>query len=408
MLQTDYDIVVIGGGAAGFFAAIHAAKGAKQKVVLLEKTNKLLSKVKVSGGGRCNVTHDCDYAAQLINHYPRGGRSLRKPFEIFGTQQTREWFEKRGVKLKVEEDGRIFPTTDDSQTIINCLFAEAKRNDVTIELKSEVTKITRKEEGFSLKLKSGAHINCKKVIVTTGGQNKASGYDWLKQLGLKIERPIPSLFTFNVPDSDLKDLLGLSVGKGYVQIPGTKWKQDGPILITHWGFSAPAVIKLSAWAAIDLFDKSYQFPILINWTGLDEEATRTVVNDYKKQHPKKVVSTNQLLEIPSRLWLRICQKAEIEEDKRYVDLSKKQFNKLIEMLVRCPFQVNGKTTFKEEFVTCGGVNLKEVDLKTFEAKKIPGLYLAGEVLNVDGVTGGFNFQHAWTSGYLSGTSAAQG
>ncbi|WP_417593014.1 NAD(P)/FAD-dependent oxidoreductase [Owenweeksia hongkongensis] len=407
MLQTDYDIVVIGGGAAGFFAAIHAAKGAKQKVVLLEKTNKLLSKVKVSGGGRCNVTHDCDYAAQLINHYPRGGRSLRKPFEIFGTQQTCEWFEKRGVKLKVEEDGRIFPTTDDSQTIINCLFAEAKRNDVTIELKSEVTKIIKKEEGFSLKLKSSALINCKKVIVTTGGQNKASGYDWLKQLGLKIERPIPSLFTFNVPDSDLKDLLGLSVGKGRIQIPGTKWKQDGPILITHWGFSAPAVIKLSAWAAIDLFDKNYQFPILINWTGLYEEATRTVLNDYKKQHPKKVVSTNQLLEIPSRLWQRICHKAEIEEDKRYVDLSKKQFNKLIEMLVRCPFKVNGKTTFKEEFVTCGGVNLKEVDLKTFEAKKIPGLYLAGEVLNVDGVTGGFNFQHAWTSGYLSGTSAAQ-
>lgn len=408
MLQTDYDIVVIGGGAAGFFAAIHAAKGAKQKVVLLEKTNKLLTKVKVSGGGRCNVTHDCDYAAQLVNHYPRGGRSLRKPFEIFGTQQTREWFEKRGVKLKAEDDGRIFPTTDDSQTIINCLFAEAKKQEVSIELKSEVTKITKNENSFSLKLKSGAHINCKKVIVTTGGQNKASGYDWLKQLGLKIERPIPSLFTFNVPDSDLKDLLGLSVNKGYVQIPGTKWKQDGPILITHWGFSAPAVIKLSAWAAIDLFDKSYQFPILINWTGLDEEATRTVLNDYKKQHPKKVVSTNQLLEIPSRLWLRICQKAEIEEDKRYVDLSKKQFNKLIEMLVRCPFQVNGKTTFKEEFVTCGGVNLKEVDLKTFEAKKIPGLYLAGEVLNVDGVTGGFNFQHAWTSGYLSGTSAAQG
>lgn len=408
MSKTDFDIAVIGGGAAGFFAAIHAADGGRNKVVILEKTNKLLSKVKVSGGGRCNVTHDCDYASQLITHYPRGGRSLRKPFEIFGTKETRAWFEKRGVKLKVEEDGRIFPTTDDSQTIINCLFAEAKKNEVTIELKREVVKIKPQEEGFSLKLKNAEPLNCQKVIVTTGGQNKASGYDWLKDLGLKIKRPLPSLFTFNVPDSDLKDLLGLSVNKGFVQIPGTKWKQDGPILITHWGFSAPAVIKLSAWAAIDLYDKSYQFPILLNWTGLEEEEVRVSLKAFAKAHPKKVVNSNQQLEIPARLWQRLCTKAGIDEQKRFVDLSKKDFNRLVEMLVRCPFQVNGKTTFKEEFVTCGGVDLHDVDLKTFEAKKIPGLYLAGEVLNVDGVTGGFNFQHAWTSGYLSGTSAAKG
>ena len=405
MIHTDFDITVIGGGAAGFFAAIHAADGGKNKVVILEKTNKLLSKVKVSGGGRCNVIHDCDYPSKLINFYPRGGRSLRKPFEIFGAKETRQWFENKGVKLKVEEDGRIFPVTDDSQTIINCLFAEAKKNQVSIELKREVVKINPQEEGFRLKLKSGEPINCKKVIVTTGGQNKASGYDWLKDLGLKIAKPIPSLFTFNVPDSDMKDLLGLSVGNGYVQIPGTKWKQDGPILITHWGFSAPAVIKLSAWAAIDLFERSYQFPILLNWTGMEEEQVRGELSSFATAHPKKVVDTNQLMNIPSRLWQRICSKAGIESEKRYIDLSKKEFNRLVEMLVRCPFQVNGKTTFKEEFVTCGGVELNEVNLKTFEAKKIPGLYLAGEILNVDGVTGGFNFQHAWTSGYLSGASA---
>lgn len=407
MSKTDFNIAVIGGGAAGFFAAIHAADGGKNKVVIFEKTNKLLSKVKVSGGGRCNVTHDCDYPSKLINFYPRGGRSLRKPFEIFGTKKTRQWFETRGVKLKVEEDGRIFPTTDDSQTIIDCLMAESHKNKVSIKLKTEVGKITPADDHFVLDIKNGNQVYCKKIIVTTGGNNKVQAYDWLKDLGLKIAKPLPSLFTFNVPDSDMKDLQGLSVPAGFVQVPGTKWKQDGPILITHWGFSAPAVIKLSAWAAIDLFERSYQFPILLNWTGLEEEKVREELSSFAQAHPKKVVFTNQLLNIPSRLWQRLCSKAGIESEKRYIDLSKKEFNRLIEMLVRCPYQVNGKTTFKEEFVTCGGVELNEVNLKTFEAKKIPGLFLAGEVLNVDGVTGGFNFQHAWTSGYLSGTSAAQ-
>ncbi len=405
MRQTELDIAVIGGGAAGFFAAIHSATAGNKRVAILEKTNKLLTKVKVSGGGRCNLTHDCEQPSKLVGYYPRGGKSLRKGFEQFGVPQTREWFEKRGVKLKTEDDGRVFPATDDSQTIIDCLMRETSRLKVDIQIKTEVAKITALDFGFRLELKDGRLITTKKVILTTGGNNKAEAYNWLRDLGLKIAKPLPSLFTFNVPDSDLKDLMGLSVNKGIVQVPGSKWKMDGPLLITHWGFSAPAVIKLSSWAAIDFFERSYQFPILLNWTALDEEDVRAQLSNYRDSHPKKVVMGNQLFDIPSRLWQKLCEKAGISSEQRYLDLPKKQFNKLVEMLVRTPYQVNGKTTFKEEFVTCGGVELSEVNLKTFEAKNIPGLYLAGEVLNVDGVTGGFNFQHAWTSGFLAGTNA---
>lgn len=407
MPHTDIDIAVIGGGASGFFAAIHAASAGSTRVVILEKSNKLLSKVKVSGGGRCNVTHDCNHASQLVQHYPRGGKSLRKGFEKFGVAETRTWFENRGVNLKTEEDGRVFPTTDDSQTIIGCLLKEAQKNRVEIRLQTEVVGITPQENGFILELRNGEKFLAGKVIISSGGHNKPAAYDWLRKLGLKIASPLPSLFTFNVPDSDLKDLMGLSVEKGIVQVPGSKWKMEGPLLITHWGFSAPAVIKLSAWAAIDFFERNYQFPILLNWTGKEEQEIRDRLSNFREAHPKKVVMGNQLFDIPSRLWQRLCEKAGIHADQRYLDLPKKQFNKLVEMLVRSPYQVNGKTTYKEEFVTCGGVELSEINLTSFEAKKIPGLYLCGEVLNVDGITGGFNFQHAWTSGYLAGMAAAR-
>lgn len=408
MSNHDFDITIIGGGAAGFFAAIQAAATAgKKRVVILEKSNKLLSKVKVSGGGRCNVTHNCDIPSRLIAYYPRGGKSLRKGFNEFGPAETRAWFEKRGIPLKTEDDGRVFPITDNSQSIIDCLLRETAKHKIEIRLRTEVTELKPQNGGFLLTVREGKSIKSEKVIITTGGHNKATAYRWLEATGLKISRPLPSLFTFNVPDSDLKDLMGLSVEKGMVQVPGSKWKQEGPILITHWGFSAPAVIKLSAWAAIDFFERSYQFPILLNWTGKDEEEVRQMLYDFKDTHPKKVVSTNQLFEIPSRLWQKICEKAGVFPAQRYLELPKKKLNKLIEMLVRSPYSVIGKTTFKEEFVTCGGVELSEVNLSTFEAKNIPGLFLAGEVLNVDGLTGGFNFQHAWTSGYLAGRAAAQ-
>lgn len=407
MSKTDKNIVVIGAGAAGYFAAIHAASAQTSRVMLLEKTTKVLTKVKVSGGGRCNVTHTCGPASQLVKFYPRGGKSLKKAFGHFGTEDTVAWFERRGVKLKTEEDGRMFPVSDDSQSIVDCLQSAAREKGVELRLKAEVIRLQPKEGGFELHLKNGEKLLANKVIVSTGGSNKQAAYEWLKSLGLKVAKPIPSLFTFNVPDSDLKDLLGLSVNHGWVQVPGSKWKQEGPLLITHWGFSAPAVIKLSAWQAIDFYERSYQFPILINWTGKEENGLREELLAFAAGHPKKLVSGNQLFEIPQRLWQRLCEKAGINPQQRYHNLPKKLLNRMVEMLVRCPYQVNGKTTFKEEFVTCGGVELQEVNLATFEAKSMKGLYLAGEVLNVDGLTGGFNFQHAWTSGYLAGRAAGK-
>lgn len=404
----SYDIVVIGGGAAGYFAAIHAGNGGGNKVVILEKTNKFLTKVAVSGGGRCNVTHDCDYPAQLVGNYPRGGKKLRKAFDLFDAQNTFRWFESRGVALKAESDGRVFPVSNSSQTIIDCLVKSAQENGVKIHFKREVRKIQMVEnKGFNLILANNDKLFAKKVIITTGGYNKTESYKWLADLGLKIARPVPSLFTFNVPDSEMKDLMGLSMPNGKVQIPGTKWKSEGPILITHWGFSAPVIIKLSAWAAIYLNEINYGFPILINWTGLSEEETRLTLQEMRENHPGKLVVSNPLFEIPSRLWERLCTMANIGLETRYAELPTKQMNKLIENVIRSAFDVRGKTTFKEEFVTCGGVELSEIELASFECKKIPGLYLAGEVLNVDGVTGGFNFQHAWTSGYLAGKHAAE-
>jgi len=401
----DADVVIIGGGAAGFFAAIQSAHtGAK--IILLEKTSKLLSKVKVSGGGRCNVTHDCDYPSQLVKFYPRGLKSLKKPFSKFDVNDTREWFEERGVKLKTESDGRVFPVSDSSQTIIDCLMSEVEKLGIEIRTQSEVVSVEPNSDHFVIRLKSGEELRLRKVIITVGGYPKSKSYDWLRELGTTIVEPVPSLFTFNVPDSDMKDLQGLSVSFGIVSVPGTTWKNDGPILITHWGFSAPAVIKLSAWAAVDLNAREYQFPIHINWTGKDEETVRSTLREMRELHPTKQLMSNPLFDIPKRLWERLCQKVQISESNRYADLPAKTMNRFIEILVRCFYQVNGKTTFKEEFVTAGGVDLSEVNLTTFESKKIPGLYFAGEVLNVDGVTGGYNFQHAWTSGYLAGKSAS--
>jgi predicted Rossmann fold flavoprotein len=404
MIRKDWDVIVVGGGAAGFFSAIHAAeRGAK--VLILEKTTKLLSKVKVSGGGRCNVTHDCDYPNQLVKFYPRGEKTLKKSFSKFDVNDTRRWFEARGVKLKTEADGRVFPISDNSQTIIDCLMREIHSKEIEIRTKAEVTALKPLEKGYHLELKNGDSLTADKVIVTVGGYPKSESYQWLRDLGLKIVEPVPSLFTFNVPDSDMKDLQGLSVENGIVSIPGSKWKDYGPILITHWGFSAPAVIKLSAWAAIDLHLRNYRFPIHINWTGQSEEEVRTALQEMRKNHPTKQVASNPQFEISKRLWDRLCQKAEITDTLKYAELPAKTMNRFIEILVRCPYQVDGKTTFKDEFVTAGGVDLSEVNLTTFESKKHPGLFFAGEVLNADGVTGGYNFQHAWTSGYLAGSSA---
>ncbi len=396
-------IIVIGGGAAGFFAAIHAAADGNQ-VTLLEKTSKLLSKVKISGGGRCNVMHDISYPSALVRHYPRGLKKLKKAFDHFGPSETRQWFEQRGVTLKTEADGRMFPVTDDSQTIIDCLMRSAKQHGVDIHTLQEVISIEIKEKGFDVLTKKG-NYSADRVIITTGGHNKRTAYHWLEHLGIKIVDPVPSLFTFNVPDSGFQELQGVSVPKGEVIIPGTSWKMAGPILITHWGFSAPAVLLLSSWAARDLNARNYAFPILINWTGLSEEKVREDLLKYAEIHPRQQVVKHSLFDLPQRLWDKLIMLAGISEQQRYSDLPKKDRNRLMELLIRCPFEVDGKTTFKEEFVTCGGVALSEINTETFESRAIPGLYFAGEVLDVDGITGGFNFQFAWTSGYLAGRHA---
>ncbi len=399
-------IVVVGGGAAGFFAAIHAAQTGR-RVVLLEKTQKLLTKVAISGGGRCNVTHACPHASQLVRRYPRGGKELKKAFDIFGTQHTVKWFESRGVALKTEADGRMFPVSDSSASIVNCLMKEAAKAGVEIRTAWAVQSLQKKSDGtYLLRSKTGAELLTPNLIIAAGGFSKESDYVLFESLNLKTISPVPSLFTFNVPNGGMSDLMGLSVPRATVQIEGTKWKEEGPLLITHWGFSGPAVIKLSAWAARDLHERSYRFSALINWTAMGEEEVRNELMNRREQHPRQNPAAHPMFDLPGRLWNRLLERAGIIE-KPWSEQSNRALNLLTEQLVRSKFEVSGKTTFKEEFVTCGGIDLSEVNLKTFECLNHPGLFFVGEILNVDGVTGGFNFQHAWTSGFLAGSRAAK-
>lgn len=405
-------IAVVGGGAAGFFAAITCAQAnPKLQVYLFEKTPKLLSKVRVSGGGRCNVTHHCFNPNQLIQFYPRGGKFLKAGFKIFGATETVAWFAKRGVPLKTEADGRMFPVTDDSGTIVNCLISEARKVGVIIQTNTAVNSVSASSTinpGFDLQLSSGAALQVKKILICTGGYPKPEGYNWLKNLGHTIIPPVPSLFTFNVPDSPLKDLPGISVKQAKVKIAGHHLENDGPLLITHWGFSGPAVLKLSAWGARTLHELKYQFTALIDWVPeYSEEKLREFLTNYRQQYPKRVVMSNPLFNLPQRLWKALVQLVQIPEQTIWAELPAKSQNKLIEQLLRGPFTVRGKTTFKEEFVTCGGVDTAEVNADTLESKKVPNLYFAGEVLDIDGITGGFNFQAAWTTGYLAGRAMAK-
>lgn len=406
-------IVVIGGGAAGFFGAITCAQyNPEATVLLLEKSGKLLSKVRVSGGGRCNVTHHCFVPTVLSQHYPRGGKQLKEAFKVFGAQETINWFSQRGVQLKAEADGRMFPLTDNSETIVNCLLQEAKRVGVQIRTGAGVEKITVTQEAsgkaiFMLHLGSGESILADKVLVCTGGSPKSQGYDWLRALGHPIQDPVPSLFTFNVPASPLKELQGVSVPRARVRVAGQKLEYEGPLLITHWGYSGPAVLKLSAWGARFFHEQQYNFTALINWIPeYTEETLREHLQAYRQSHPKKVVSTNPLFGLPQRLWKALTALAEVPDDTRWAELPGKNTNKLVEALLRIPVEVKGKTTFKEEFVTCGGVDINSVHMKSMESRVQPGLYFAGEVLDVDGITGGFNFQAAWTTGFLAGKAMA--
>lgn len=396
-------IAIIGGGASGFFSAITAKRHfPNSSVSILEKSSKVLSKVKISGGGRCNVTNACFDNKQLSKHYPRGENHLRKAFEQFNAESTIEWFKSRGVKLITYPDNCIFPESNDSQTIIDCFLIEAKQLGVEILLNQNVRKIIQNGNDFVVQTLDN-DLNFDKVIVTIGGQPKSSGMKWLSDLGHEIIEPVPSLFTFNMPKNPICDLMGNVVEKAIVKVEGTKLIGEGPLLITHWGMSGPAILKLSAWGARILKEKNYEFAILVNWLNdVKDENLRLQIDRVMIEHGGKMVSNINPFVITNRLWHYLLEKSEVHKEIRWKDLGKKNINKLVNTLLSDRYEVRGKTTFKEEFVTAGGVTLKDVDFKTMQSKKIPGFFFAGEVLDIDGITGGFNFQAAWTTGYIAG------
>ena len=405
-------LIVIGGGAAGFFCAVNAARMDRSlKVTIIEKSNKLLSKVKISGGGRCNVTHSCFDIAEMSKRYPRGQHFVKKAFHQFFTTDIINWFEERGVKLKTEDDGRMFPVTDSSQTIINCLLREANRFGVEIIMNREVKKIETDHSAFNLQLSTGEIFSADFVCIASGGYPKSSMFDWLKEPGHTIEEPVPSLFTFNLPNHPITKLMGVSVEKAKVKILpiaiGTKLEEEGPLLITHWGLSGPAVLRLSAWGARELRIMNYELRIIINWVPrYSEESLRKRFQELRSENASQKVINKNSIGLPSRLWEFLAEQSGIKNEWRWADLPATEQNRLIKNLCSYECEVKGKTTFKEEFVTAGGIKLNEVDANTMMSKKVPNLFLAGEVLDVDGITGGFNFQHAWTSGWVAAKAIA--
>ncbi|MGD9548272.1 MAG: NAD(P)/FAD-dependent oxidoreductase [Candidatus Krumholzibacteriia bacterium] len=416
-------IGVVGGGPAGYFAAITARETAPGvPVVLFEKASRTLRKVKISGGGRCNVTHACFDARALAGFYPRGHRELIGPFTRFGAAETVAWFAERGVKMRTYPDGCLFPESNDSQTVIDCLEAAARRAGVQIRTRVEVAAIRRDGGGFRAETVDGATIALTKVLIATGGKAPApghtgpyqpqGGYALAAGLGHTITAPVPSLFTFTVKDPLLDDLAGIVVenveatarppGKGPRLAP-----QTGPLLITHWGLSGPAVLKLSAWGARKFHEAGYRFPLTIDWTpAQDDEALTDALNVQAEANKSKQVNAFGLFGISRRLWERLVARAGIPAERRWGELGPRQKTALVRTLKATEFPVTGQSTFKDEFVTCGGVSLKEVDLKTMESRITPGLHFAGEVLDIDGVTGGFNFQSCWTTGWLAGRALA--
>jgi len=407
-MEKKTDILILGGGAAGFFAAISAAKAAPgAKIRLLEKGRNFLAKVKVSGGGRCNVTCGEEDPKKLVAFYPRGARMLSRLYFDFGPAQTKAWFIQRGVNLKTELDGRVFPVSNSSQTIIDCLFNELKKSNISAELGFDAVSLENIDGRFTVTSRTGEVISAQRVIIATGGSPKEEGLLWLKNMGHEIVIPLPSLFTFNSPSNPICKLMGVSVPLANVRIAGTKFEYAGPLLITHWGVSGPAVLKLSAFAARELAAKDYRFTALINWTGLSLNAFTEKLNQSFYERPKRMAENLVPQGFTSSLWSFLLGEAGILPDALAEQVGKNQFNRLIEMCCNYPLAVNGKTTFKEEFVTTGGISLNSVDHKTMESKVIKGLYFAGEIMDIDGITGGYNFQAAWATGYFAGKSAAE-
>ncbi len=396
-------LIVIGGGAAGFFCAVNAARmNSNLKVTIIEKSNKLLSKVRVSGGGRCNVTHDCFEIGELIKRYPRGQNFLKKAFHWFSTKDTIEWFSERGVALKTEPDGRMFPVTNTSQTIVDCLMEEANQYGVDVKTSCEISNIAIEGGRFALTTANSQQLTSDFICIASGGYPKSLQFQWLQKLGHGIEEPVPSLFTFNMPNNPITQLMGVSVEHAQVKIIGSKLNNSGPLLITHWGMSGPAVLKLSAYGARELAVKNYHFRILVNWlTNFNEQTLKEEWLILRQQYASNKIHNRNPFGLPNRLWAFLLNDCAIIEGARWADVTSKQQNQLIKNLTAQEFDVKGKTTFKEEFVTCGGIKLGEIEANTMQSKIVPNMFFAGEVMDIDGVTGGFNFQNAWTSGFIA-------
>ena len=402
----EKDIIVVGGGASGFFAAINIAKQAPHlKVAILERGQTGLAKVKVSGGGRCNVTHAEFIPSELVQNYPRGERELLGPFHQFMTGDTMAWFEERGVALNIEEDGRIFPASNSSQTIIDCFLSEAEKYNVDILYSHALKTLKNKDNQFHLDTSQG-HFCAKKVVVATGSNAKI--WDLLEGLGHTVAKAVPSLFTFKINDARIKDIPGVVAEHVDVKILGTNLYSEGPLLITHWGMSAPAILKLSAFGALEIAKRDYQFQIEVNFIRESFEDCLEALKHSKLVLAKKAVFKSTQFNLPKRLWQKLVLAANIKEEGRWADVNKVQIEALVRELTQAVFHVQGKSTFKEEFVTAGGIALNEINFKTFESKRVPGLYFAGEVLDIDAITGGFNFQNAWTGAHIVSQNIAKG
>jgi len=401
----NFDVIVVGGGASGFFTAINLAQQTPNiRIAILERSKEVLNKVKISGGGRCNVTHACFIPNVLTKFYPRGEKELRGPFHTFCTGDVMQWFEDRNVVLKIEEDGRIFPESNSSQTIIDCFLEEAEKFGIKIVTQTIVQSIQQQNDGWALETSKDT-FQCNHLVMATGSNLKI--WDLLQNANHSIVKPVPSLFTFNIKDPRIRDLMGVSTEMVTVKVKDSHLKATGPLLITHWGMSGPAILRLSAWGARELFDKNYQFTLQVNWLNdlvFDEVLEELIGN--KQESAKKTIAKYPQYGLTQRLWFQLVKAALIPETMIWADVSKKQLVKLAEQLTNGQFVVNGKSTFKDEFVTAGGIDLKEVNFKTMESKLHNNLYFTGEILNIDAITGGFNFQNAWTTGFLAANAIA--
>ena len=399
-------IIIIGGGAAGFFAAITIAEtNPEMEVIILEKGNNTLQKVRISGGGRCNVTHACFTPSDLVEYYPRGKKELLGPFHQFMTGDIMEWFENRGVQLKIEDDNRVFPESNSSQTIVDCFMETAKKAGVLLQLNQRMNSISKAGSQYIIKTDDKEFI-ADKILMAAGSNPKI--WEMINNLGHKIIAPVPSLFTFKIFDKRIKEIPGISVPNATVTLMGSSFESEGALLITHWGLSGPAVLKLSAFAARFLAEKNYQYEVKVNWVTETFDSAFQNLKTLKDKMPKKQIRlSNKYDEIPRRLWEKLVVASDIKSEQRWADVSNKQLENLANQITNSIFSAEGKTTFKEEFVTAGGVDLKEINFKRFESKLHKNLFFAGEILNIDAVTGGFNFQNAWTGAYIAGKAIAE-